>query len=240
MRIASVGHAVLAATLVVLGVIGFIKGDYAPIWQPLPFDAPMVYEFAAVSVATGIGLVLEGTAALASRVLLGALVVSVVLFRVHDLIADPGGFGSWDGIAETAVPIGAAWILYTWFVADSKLGVRIARTLYGLAMIPFGLAHFIYLDNTTVLIPSWIPWHLAWAYFTGAAFIAAGLAIVTGVWARLAAALSVVQIGAFTVLVWVPLIAAGTLSAFQWNELGTSVILTAAGWVIADSYRDRK
>ena len=32
----------------------------------------------------------------------------------------------------------------------------------------------MYLDATTVLIPHWLPWHVAWAYSTGAAFIAGG------------------------------------------------------------------
>jgi uncharacterized membrane protein len=238
-----------ALVLVVLGITGFIVRDYEPLWLPpdgLP--AVLVALCNVVSIASGIGLLWRPTSTIAARVLLVYLVVWSLTFRIYDLVTAPREFGAWDGLAEAAVPIAAAWILYTWLATDSDrrrfpriagaTGVRIARVLYGLALVPFGLAHFLYLDRTVSMVPSWLPAHMALACFTGGAFIAAGVAIVVGIYARWAAALSALEIGLITVLVWIPIMTQRSLNPFEWIEVGLSVALAAAGWIVAASYRD--
>lgn len=246
MRIVSVGQVVFATVLVAFGVIGLVQGDFTAPWVPVAEDLPgralLVYVCAAILVATGAGLLLRRGASAAAGVLLASLLLWTLVFRVREIVKAPGEFGSWDGCAELLVSVAAAWALYAQLAARPRFatgatGVRIARTLYGLAMIPFGLAHYIYPNETITLIPDYVPAHWAVAYLTGTAFLAAGVAIVTGVWARLAAALSVVQIGLFTILVWIPRLIEGSLSEFQRTEFAVSIALTAAGWVVADSYR---
>lgn len=231
------GHAAFAATLIILGMVGLIKGDFTPIWLPLPKGVParavLVYLSAIVQLVSGVGLLWQRTAAVASRVLLCILVAWLLLWNVPDLLLHPGMELTW-AACQTAVLVAAAWVLYVWFAGGT--GLRIARALYGLALIPFGIAHFTYIERTTAMVPGWLPWHLFWAYFFGGTFIAAGVAVLIGVYARLAAVLSVLQLGMFTLLVWVPVMA-GRPSASDWSEFVVSWALTAAGWVVADSYR---
>jgi hypothetical protein len=51
--------------------------------------------------------------------------------------------------------------------------------LFAFSSIMFGVDHLLYLRFVASLVPSWISWHLFWAWLTAFAFIAAGLSIGT-------------------------------------------------------------
>ena len=252
MRIASHGHAVFAATMIAVGLLGLISGDFAPLWQPvsksLPAREVLAYVSAFISLACGIGLFLPRIAAVAARVLVVFLLLWLLAFKARFIVADPTAAVSYETCAETAVLLAGAWVLYAWFgndwdkqrlaFATGDQGLRIARVIYGVSMVVFGIAHFAYAKLTASLVPGWLPGHMAWAYFTGASYIAAGIAILIGRNARLATVLAAWQIGLFTLLVWVPVVVAGNIDAGKWTEFVVSCALTAAAWVVADSYRE--
>jgi uncharacterized membrane protein len=254
MRIACLGHAVFAATLVALGILGLFEPDFTTIWQSVPKGFPaqtaLLYLSALTCIACGAGLFWQRTAALAARVLFFYMFLWMLAFKVRIIILYPLVEGAYQSWGENAVLVAGAWVFYAWFATDSdrrhlglmtaitgERGVRMAQVLYGLALIGFGFSHFAYLELTAPLVPIWLGFPVGWAYFTGAAYLAAALGILTGVGGRLAATLSAIQMGGFTFLVWIPIALSGDIKTSQWTEFVVSWALTAAAWVVVDSYR---
>jgi uncharacterized membrane protein len=85
MRIASVGHAAFASTMIALGIMGLISGDFTVIWEPVPKAVPareaLAYLCAFVCVASGVGLLWQRTAVATARGLLSYLLPWLLVFR---------------------------------------------------------------------------------------------------------------------------------------------------------------
>jgi uncharacterized membrane protein len=241
MRIAS---AVFGVVLIALGAATLCDRSYLPLWL-LPDDAfahtTLVYLCTVVSILAGAGLLWPRTAALAARGFLIYATTWTLVFPFRFALKAPGDLGSWYGVGEPAVLVAAALILDASLAPNRNRArsVPAARVVYGLALIPFGLGHFVYLERTASLVPSWLPAPVALAYITGGAFLVAAAAIVTGIFARLAATLSTVQIALMSLLVWTTLSAHRPLDGFEWNEVGSSLALAIAGWIVSESYRSK-
>ncbi|HEY9468289.1 MAG TPA: hypothetical protein VIQ76_01605, partial [Propionibacteriaceae bacterium] len=102
-----------------LGAMGLSKGDFVPVWQPVPQWVPareaLAYLCAFVSLAAGIGLLWQRTAAVAARLIFASLMVWLLALRLPNLFFQtPLLLVAWT-FASTAVMVAAAWVLYLWF-----------------------------------------------------------------------------------------------------------------------------
>ncbi len=82
--------------------------------------------------------------------------------------------------------------------------VPIGPLFFAIPMAIFGADHLVAAKFVAMLVPSWIPGHLFWAYFVGVALIAAALSLVTRIQWRLAALLLGVMIFLFVLLIHIP------------------------------------
>jgi uncharacterized membrane protein len=238
-----------ALGLIGLGVLSLVFGDFALQWQPVPAWLParayLAYASGVVMIAAAAGLLSRRTALLSSGVLLAYLLLWLLLLQLPHLVMAPLVEVNWLGFGEIAVIVAGGWVLFAaergrgapsnLQFATGARGMRIARLLFALALIPIGLSHFVYARETTAFVPAWLPFRAGWAYLTGAGHIVAGLGVLFGVVPRLAAMLEAAMIGAFTALVWVPLVVATPTIQLPWTGFLISWTIGAAAWVVAGS-----
>jgi uncharacterized membrane protein YphA (DoxX/SURF4 family) len=111
---------------------------------------------------------------------------------------------------------------------------RVAMIFTGVCLLMFGVAHFLYLDFTASMVPAWLPpGQKFWALLTGAAHLAAGIALLSGIKARLAAILLTVMFATFSLLVHLPALVADPHSHLNWVINAINLALTGAAWTIA-------
>jgi uncharacterized membrane protein len=246
------GYKMLAAAMAGLGLVGFVSADFASVWQRIPIeDLPgrqfFAYACAAFELATGVGLLFKPTAAIASRILVVFLLLWALLLKLPAVVAMPQMEATWLGLAEVMVMVVGAWMVALAFGASrgaqqfrfvtGATGLSNARILFALSLLPIGLAHFVYAEQTAAFVPSWLPWHFGWAYLTGAGSIVACSAILSGLFARLAALLEAVMLMIITLLVWTPwLTPASNGLQFQATGFLISLAIASGAWIVSDSY----
>ncbi len=108
------------------------------------------------------------------------------------------------GGAVFAIGLSAIFLRGAWQTARGfdKL-ILFGPLFYAAPIAAFGTEHFT-VDGMASMVPAWLPWHQFWVYFVGACFIAAGLSLVTGIEARLAASLLALTFFLFVALMDAP------------------------------------
>jgi hypothetical protein len=227
-----------------LGTLCLVWGTFDP-GQPVPKNFPartaLAYAAAAFMVVAGAAVEWRRTAAWGAAALTAyyALIV-VILMNGRVVLAHYAEFGAYSSVAEQVAITAGGLIVYA---ANARIDpalaarlTRIGQLSFGVCALLFGGAHFVYMSMTAPLVPKWLPpTQEFWGYATGASFIAAGVAILTGVQARLAAILLTGMIGSFALLVHEPMLLVDHASHVNWTESALNLAVVGAAWVVADS-----
>jgi uncharacterized membrane protein len=238
--------ALFAAGMIGLGVLALVYRDFALVWQPVapwvPGRTVLALGSGLLMIACGAGLLFRATAAWSVRVLFPYLIVWALL-KVPALVVAPQIEGVWLGFGELAMLLAGGWVLFarlggvpegSWLgFATGERGIRIAKYLFAVWVIPVGLSHFFYVKATIDLIPAWMPGRMFWAYLTGAGHIAAGLGVLFSLVPRVAVAAEAAMLSIITLLVWAPAVLAKPTVRMPWTAFWISWAITSAVWVLA-------
>ena len=257
MRSVGFTRGLFAIAVASLAILSLTYGDQAPMGQALPAWIPWREAWlngsALLALAASAGLCLSRTA-LPSAWIIGAYLAVWAATCVPAILAKPLSIGSWYGFCEAMTSLVGAWILYAmlrWQSRGSEMlianerAVRAAQILFGLTCVFYGWSHFAYADYTAGMVPTWLPARLGFAYLTGLGHIAAGIGIIVAIVPRLVATLEATMMSLFGLLVWVPSFLAHPRPAWatppqnQWSELVINLMLAAAAWVVASSFKSR-
>ena len=230
--------------IIALGAVCLAFGDFHP-GQPVPKDFPartaLAYAVALFMLVAGAAIEWRRTRTLAAAAITTYWTLIVVLLMNGRVwLAHITEFGPYESLAIQLAIAAGGLIVYAESanLDDTRATnlVRIARFAFGLCLLVFGTAHFVYMNLTAPLVPKWLPPSQEfWGYLTGVAHIAAGVAILVGVQARRAAILLTIMFALFSVMVHIPMAITGA-TQWIWNENAVNLALIGAAWVVADSY----
>jgi uncharacterized membrane protein len=245
-----IGRQVGGLAAAALGGLILWWGDFTVPWERVPVDpslrATLAYATGVVMLLAGLGLFWLRTAKPAALIL-AAIAAVFSAFWVQKTAGAPAVYDSWGNIAEESSILAGYLALFACLSipkTDNTARIALAARLwFGVCSISFGVTHFVYLKPCIGFVPSWVPGGgYFWSVFTGAAHVAAGLAILSGVWALLAARLAAIMYLGFGVIGWGRVVHAlpqlhvtPPQLHFAWGGLIITFVLAAGAWMVGDA-----
>jgi len=173
------GRWLFSFAVVALGAENIVRAHDTNSIPALPFLPPIPWLailFGILWIACGVGLLIERWLRPSAYTLGATYIFWTLVHVVPQYIANPGDMGLRTIVFE---PLSLACIalLLPGPAVTPKWLTLTCRAIIAIAMIVFGVDHFLGLVFIASLIPGWIPWHIFWVAFFGVAFIAAGIGI---------------------------------------------------------------
>src|ERR1700678_314697 len=138
---------------------------------------------------------------------------------------------------------GAAILLFLIALWAAKSDIARARGLdkvvvlsnlcFALPLAVFGAEHLSAAQFIQQGVPSYVPWHLFWAYFVGVALLAASLSIATKIQVRWSGLLFGIMMFLFVAMMDIPGVLADPKNRFSWALLLRELAFGGGGWLLA-------
>lgn len=236
------GTIIVGLGSIMAGILDLVWGEFEPDHQPIQAWGDHIPGVTILAGIAAVCLIAGGLAVLwrrterAGSILLAVIYAAFTAFWLPRLVTAPAILGY-----HPTVYIGVLAGLLTQAIVLAALvaPLDVARWVFGLGAIGFGLAHLTGIQGNAVLVPKWMPMGQDfWVVLTGVAFILAGVAILARVKDLLASQLLALMFLVFSVVALAPLPIAAPHDHVAWGANAYNLAAIGATWIFASMLRD--
>ena len=227
-NLSNIGRIFYGISIAVLGFVTIYDHDFPYMLIPAGHSWLVGHEI--VAYISGVLLILSGVfiafakKTLPVSLLLGAVLLAIFCFYFipYQLMASRRymHFGEWENAAKELALASGAFVIAGLFL--QRL-IPFGAALFSLTIISFGIDHFLFAHEASDYIPSWVPNHLFWMYFTGSALLGSGIAILVNIRRRLAATLLGSMIFIWFIILHIPRV----IAAPSGGEIASAMLALA-------------
>jgi hypothetical protein len=186
---------------------------------PVPGRVVLACIFGAIFTLAGASILFEKKTRQVS-VLFGSVLLLIFCFYYipYEILTSPNymHLADWENAEKELAFAGGAFVIAGCF--SEKNGNPLTRfleklipsgaILFAITIVGFGVLHFMLAKEASSFVPAWIPGHMFWMYFCGAALIGSGVAIILKIKVGLFAALLGTMIFLWFILLHIPRVVA--------------------------------
>jgi hypothetical protein len=241
-----IGRIFYGVSMAVMGLVTMYYGDFPYMFIPskhswIPGLAMIAYVSGALLVLAGVSIVFGKRTRPISLVLGGVLLLIFCFYFIpYQLLVSKNNmhFGDWENAAKELALASGAFVMAGFFSENNEnalirfLGklIPFGAIFFSLTIISFSIDHFLYAKEAADYVPSWVPYHVFWLYFTGAALLGSGLAIILKIKPALAATLLGAMIFTWFIILHIPRIIVSPV-AYLGSEITSAFLALAYGGI---------
>jgi uncharacterized membrane protein YphA (DoxX/SURF4 family) len=181
----------------------------------MPGHVALAFVFGIIFVLAGACLIFKKKTRPVSLLFGGVLLLIFCFYCVpYEFLTSPNymHLDDWENAEKELAFAGGAFVIAGCFPGRNEnqltrfLGklIPLGAILFAITIVSFGILHFMEAKDASTLVPSWIPYHMFWIYFCGAALIGSGVAIILKIKTGLFAALLGLMIFLWFILLHIP------------------------------------
>ena len=219
-NLSNIGRLFYGAAIAEMGVQTLYYNKFP--YMLIPEKHSWVKDLVVLTYLSGILLLLAGACiilrkrTMSASLLLGTVLLLIFCFYFipYELVVSPNymHFGDWENSAKELALCGGAFVIAGVYPEATKSALirslkRLAPlgvVLFALTIISFAVDHFLYAKEAADYVPAWVPRHVFVLYFTGAALLLSGMAILLNIRRGLAAVLLGTMILIWVIILHIP------------------------------------